>query len=133
MSIVGQFIKNTRILLAMLFAERRPNEDLVLYFYSGENMSLENQDELRALIQEEIWKAFNTALSAAEQLPLQPWQLNDTQVQERSRIQKEAVQEIRKAVMSQLNKLKAEAQAKVIEKTDPGRAERIRALGDPSF
>ena len=96
-------------------------------------MSLENQDELRALIQEEIWKAFNTALSAAEQLPLQPWQLNDTQVQERSRIQKEAVQEIRKAVMSQLNKLKAEAQAKVIEKTDPGRAERIRALGDPSF
>ncbi len=93
----------------------------------------EIKDELRALIQEEIWKAFDVAMRAASNLPIQLHQMNDKEFQERREIQKQMVQEISKAIKSALNHLKAEAQAKVIEKTDPQRAERIRALADPSF
>jgi hypothetical protein len=96
-------------------------------------MAVENKDELRELIQEEIWKAFDVAIKAAINPPLQPHQLNDSEVQERRKVQKQAVQEIGRAVMSAMNHLKADAQARLYDKTDPERAKRIRALADPSF
>ncbi len=93
----------------------------------------EIKDELCALIQEEIWKAFDVAMNAATNPPIQPNQLNDSGFQARRETQKQMVQEISKAIKSALNHLKAEAQARVVEKTDPQRAERIRALADPTF
>lgn len=89
--------------------------------------------ELRALIQEEIWKAFDVAMKAAANPPTQPHQLNDSEFQARREIHKQIVQDVSKAVKSVLNHLKADTQAKVVEKTDPQPAERIRALADPTF
>lgn len=93
----------------------------------------ELKDELRELIQEEIWKAFDVAMKAAANPPIQLHKLNDDEFQVKRKIQKQMVQEISRAVKSALNHLKAEAQARVVEKTDSQRAERIRALADPSF
>ncbi len=93
----------------------------------------ELKDELRALIQEEIWKAFDIVMKAAANPPIQPHQLNDNEFQARQEIQKQIVQDISRAIKSALNHLKADAQARVVEKTDPQRAERIRALADPTF
>jgi hypothetical protein len=93
----------------------------------------ELKNELRALIQEEIWKAFDVAIKAAENPPMQQHQLNDPEHRVRGEFQKQAVQQIGKAVRSALNHLKADAQARVFEKSDPERARRIRALADPTF
>ena len=91
------------------------------------------RNELRALIQEEIWKAFDVVMKAAENPPVQPHQTNDSELQARRKAQTRSVQEISRAIKSALNHLKADAQARVVEKTDPQRAERIRALADPTF
>ena len=105
-------------------------------FVENNNANLlqpELKDELRELIQEEIWKAFDVAMRAAANPPIQPHQLNDSEFQARRVIHKQIVQDASKAIKSALNQLKAEAQAKVVEKTDPQRAKRIRALADPTF
>lgn len=105
-------------------------------FVENDNANLlqpELKDELRELIQEEIWKAFDVAMRAAANPPVQLHQINDSEFQARREIHKQIVQDVSKAVKSALNHLKAESQARVVEKTDPQRAERIRALADPTF
>jgi hypothetical protein len=91
------------------------------------------KNELRALIQEEIWKAFDVAMNAAVNPPVKLGQTNDEDFRQRREMQTQMVQEINGAVKSALNHLKAEAQARVVESTDPERAARIKALADPTF
>lgn len=93
----------------------------------------ELRNELRALIQEEICKAFDVAMRAAENPPVQSHQVSDPEFQERRKTQIQAVKEISRAIQSALNHLKADAQARVFETSDPERAARIRALADPTF
>jgi hypothetical protein len=78
-------------------------------------------------------ESFDVAIKAAANPTIQPHQLGDSEVQDRKRLQKEVAQEIGRQVISALNHLKADAQARVVEDTDPERAKRIRALADPTF
>jgi vacuolar-type H+-ATPase subunit E/Vma4 len=91
------------------------------------------KNELRALIQEEIWKAFDIAMKAAADPPVGLHQLNDEEFRAIREVQKQMVKEISQAVRSALNHLKADAQARAVETTDPERASRIKALADPTF
>lgn len=101
--------------------------------FGGSLEDTQFKNELRALIQEEIWKAFDVAMKAAANPPVQLGQPTDEEFYRRREIQKQTVQEISRAVRSALNHLKADAQARVVETTDPERAARIRALADPTF
>ena len=93
----------------------------------------EFRDELRAFIQEEVWKAFDVAMRAAENVPSSYRGGRDTDMEEFRQLRSELIRETTKAVKSALNHFKAEAQARVVEKIDPERAKRIRAMADPSF
>jgi hypothetical protein len=96
-------------------------------------LTKDDKDELRELIQSEILKAFNAAFSAALNAPTQLGDINNNEKQEAMKNQKAVIREFGNAIKASLQTLEAEAQAKVVEKTDPERAKRIRALAVPTF
>jgi hypothetical protein len=93
----------------------------------------EFRDELRVFIQEEVWKAFDVAMRAAVNAPTAFTGVGNMEKENLRQIRSEAIREVNAAIKSALNHLKADAQARVVEKTDPERAKRIRALADPTF
>jgi len=86
------------------------------------------KDELRILIYGEINKAFNAALNAALNYPVNISDLTSQEKEKARQQQDEIVRKIGKAIGNVLRDLKDEADAKIIEKTDPARADRIRRI-----
>lgn len=96
-------------------------------------ISKDAKDEIRYLIHQEINKAFNAALSAATNYPID---IGDVGSQEKSQARKqqnEIVAKLGKAVGRELKRLSAEAHATIVEKTDPGQANVIRRTWDTEF
>jgi hypothetical protein len=96
-------------------------------------LTTHDKDELRELIQQEISKAFNAAFSAALNPPAT--NLGDalsTEYRQEREQRKKIIMEIGNAIKSALEDVRTEAQAKVVEKTDPARADVIRRL-KPTF
>ena len=86
----------------------------------------DTKDEIRLLIQEEIKKAFDVGLNAALNYPVN---LGDAvSTSETRQKEKELITKIGKAVKVGLEDLKTELEAKIIEKTDPARADVMRRL-----
>lgn len=86
------------------------------------------KDEIKYLIQQEIGKAFNAALSAALSAPIQLTDVNDRAKQDERQKRIAVIKEIGNQIKSALQDLEDEANAKIVEKTDPARAEVIRRL-----
>ncbi len=89
----------------------------------------DDKDELRYLIQQEIGKAFKVGLHAAMDYPIQIGDVHDNDKQLEREKRKATIREIGTAVGKALEGLKVEADARVVEKTDPARADVIRRLG----
>jgi hypothetical protein len=96
------------------------------------SLDKDTKDEIRELIQEEIYKAFNTAFAAALSYPISITQSHDPDYRDARQKRSEIIREVGNGIKSALDDLRTEAQAKVVEKTDPARAERIRNL-KPTF
>lgn len=125
-----------------LFAEK-PNITWMKEYFGGTNQlnqnkkleilteekpknSVGDKDELRLLIQEEISKAFDVAFSAALNYPVSISDATSMEKQEARQKQNAIVREIGDAVKNALRNLKDETFARIVEKTDPERAKRIR-------
>lgn len=98
----------------------------------SEEFSKDAKDEIRLLIQEEISKAFDAALNAALSNSVSISDLGSVEKQQERERQNAVVRRVGNAVKNALRDLKDEAYAKIIEKTDPARAEVIRRL-KPEF
>lgn len=94
--------------------------------------TINDKDELRLLIQEEINKAFDSAFSAALDYPVNSSDAFSPEKRKEREQRKVIIREVGNAVKNALRDIKDEAQAKIIEKTDPARAEIIRRL-KPTF
>ena len=94
-------------------------------------MPLDNdgKDEIRELIATEMRKAVKAAVGAVVNMPIQLVDVQHAMTpegrQEREARQKVA-REIGDAIVKAFEAIEREAQARVVEKTDPARAERIR-------
>ena len=98
-------------------------------------LSQDDKDEIRLLIAMEIKNAIRHAISAVVNMPIE---LTDVQYamtpdgrQEREERQKVAKQ-IGKAILDSAEETLREADARIVEKTDPERADRIRKF-KPTF
>ncbi len=94
-------------------------------------LSQDDKDEIRLLIAREIkdvvTSAFSSVLNAPISLTDLPYASSSEGQQERE-ARKKNVQEIRKSVLESIDANLREAEARIVEKTDPARAERIRKL-----
>lgn len=91
-------------------------------------LTKDDKDELRELIQDEISKAFNAAFSAALNIPTNLSDLNNAEIQKQKEDTKAIIRVVGNAIKSALEDVRSEAQARVVEKTDPARADVIRRL-----
>lgn len=89
-------------------------------------LTKDDKDELRHLIQEEIYKAFDVAINAAQKRPLQIYEIHSNELQQQRTEQNKSIAQIGNAVLSALQDLVTERRATIIEKTDPQRADIIR-------
>ncbi len=91
-------------------------------------LSKDEKDEFRLLIHEEINKAFAAALGAALNYPVSFSDSMTSEKQQERRQRIAVINEIGSAMKNALRDLKDEANAAIVEKTDPARAEIIRKL-----
>jgi hypothetical protein len=94
-------------------------------------LSQDDKDEIRLLIAKEIKNVVNSAFSSVLNAPISITDLSyasSSQGQQESEARKKTVQEIRKSVLEAVDANLREADARIVEKTDPARAERIRKL-----
>jgi hypothetical protein len=112
----------------------KPRQVIQTEISKDENVEItkDSKDEIRLLIQKEISKAFDAALSAVINYPVGINDINSMEKRETRQKQNALVMEIGKAVKNALRDLEDEAHARIIEKTDPARAERIRKI-KPTF
>jgi hypothetical protein len=99
-------------------------------------LNQDDKDEIRLLIVEEIDKAFKLAFDAALNAPISITDLSyasSSEGQQEREARKKVIREIRKSVTDSFHKVLSEAQAHVVEKTDPARAETIRRLPPAEF
>ena len=95
-------------------------------------LSKDDKDEIRYIVQQEIGKAFKAGLSAAINVPANLGEAVTVVKDKESEKQKKLLREKGKVIKEALRDLEDEANAKIVEKTDPARAERIRRL-KPTF
>lgn len=94
-------------------------------------LSKDDKDEIRELIAAEMRKAVQAAVSAVLNAPIQPHEVHTAMSPEGMQAREERkkiVREIGDAIVKSFEAVEREAQARVVEKTDPERAERIRKL-----
>jgi hypothetical protein len=95
-------------------------------------LSKDDKDEIRYIVQQEIGKAFKAGLSAAVNVPINLGEavtaVTNKERQERNKL----IKSIGQSIKSALTDLEDEANAKIVEKTDPARADVIRRL-KPTF
>ncbi len=94
-------------------------------------LSQDDKDEIRLLIAREIKDVVTSAFSSVLNAPINITDLSyasSSQGQQESEARKKTVQGIRKSVLGAVDANLREADARIVEKTDPARAERIRKL-----
>ena len=94
-------------------------------------LSQDDKDEIRLLIAKEIKDVVSSAFSSVLNAPISITDLSyasSSQGQQESEARKKTVQGIRKSVLEAVDANLREADARIVEKTDPARAEIIRKL-----
>lgn len=95
------------------------------------SLSKDDKDEIRELIATEMKKAAQAAINAVLNAPIQLHEIHTAMSPEGMHAREERkkiVREIGDAAVKSFEAVEREAQARVVEKTDPERAERIRTL-----
>lgn len=95
-------------------------------------LSQDEKDEIRELVAAEMKSAVKEAVNAVLKAPHEGGRYPTAESMQKSEDRKKIVQEVGNAVVKAFEKHEREAQARVVEKTDPERAERIRKF-DPTF
>jgi hypothetical protein len=94
-------------------------------------LTKDEKDEIRELIASEMTKAVKAAVSAVLNAPIPTHEAgrygSPVLMQERE-ARKKVVQEIGGAVVKSFEAVEREAHARIVEKTDPERADRIRKM-----
>lgn len=92
----------------------------------------DTKDEIRELIATEMKKAVKTAVNAVINMPTPLGEIDrygmDTEARERREARQKIAREVGDAIIKAFEAVEREAQARVVEKTDPARAEVIRKL-----
>lgn len=92
----------------------------------------DTKDEIRELIATEMKKAVKAAVSAVVNMPIPLGEVSrygmDTEARERRETRQKIAREVGDAIIKSFEAVEREAQARVVEKTDPQRAEVIRKL-----
>ncbi len=94
-------------------------------------LSKDDKDEIRELIATEMKNSVKAAVSAVVNMPIQLTDARDAMSPEGMQVREarqKIAREIGEAVVKSLEAVEREAQARVVEKTDPARAEVIRKL-----
>ncbi len=94
-------------------------------------ISKDDKDEIRELIATEMKKAVKSAVNAVLNAPIQLHDVSTAMTPEGIKAQEERkkiVREIGDAIIKSFEAVEREAQARVVEKTDPQRAEVIRKV-----
>lgn len=94
-------------------------------------LNQDEKDEIRELIATEMKKAVEAAVRAVLNSPTQPHQARYATSPERMQEQEtrnQIVREIGSAIVKSFDAVEREAQARVVEKIDSERAERIRKM-----
>ncbi|MDQ1558635.1 MAG: hypothetical protein QOD32_1695 [Pyrinomonadaceae bacterium] len=92
-------------------------------------LSKDDKDEIRELIATEMKKAVKAAVNGVLNAPIQLHEIYTAMSPEGRQAREERnklVREIGDATVKSFEAIEREAQARVVEKTDPARAERIR-------
>jgi hypothetical protein len=94
-------------------------------------LSKDDKDDIRELIATEMKKAVKGAVNGVLTAPIQLHEVHTAMSPEGRQAREERnklVREIGDAIVKSFEAVEREAQARVVEKTDPERAERIRNL-----
>ncbi len=95
------------------------------------SLNTDDKDEIRELIATEMRKAVQAAVRAVLNAPIQLHEVHTAMTPEGRQAREERnkiVREIGDAVVKSFEAVEREAQARVVEKTDPARADRIRKM-----
>ena len=94
-------------------------------------LSQDDKDEIRLLIAKESMKILDTAFSSVMNAPINPSEFeyaNSKEGIEEREMRKQFLRKSRVAVLESVDANLREAEARIVEKTDPERAEIIRKL-----
>ncbi len=91
-------------------------------------ISQEDKDEIRELIATEMRKAAQEAVDAILNAPAQLVRYPSAEEMQAREERNKLVREVGDAVVKAFEAIEQEAQARVVEKTDPARADRIRKM-----
>ena len=94
-------------------------------------LTKDEKDEIRELIASEMTKAVKAAVNAVLNAPIPMHEMGryaSPELMQEREARKKVVREIGDAVVKSFEAVEREAQARVVEKTDPERADRIRKL-----
>jgi signal transduction histidine kinase len=92
----------------------------------------ELKDEIRELISTEMKNAVKAAVNAVVNMPTPLGEIDrfgmDNEARERREARQKIAREVGDAIIKSFEAVEREAQARVVEKTDPERANRIRRM-----
>jgi hypothetical protein len=91
-------------------------------------LSKDDKDEIRELVATEMKKAVKNAVNAVLNAPNTGGRYPTPDSMQEREARNKLVREIGDAIVKSFEAVEREAQARVVEKTDPERAERIRRL-----